>query len=136
MLVITAFTSLLFAIPAALLKCRIASSLFAIIVPVSFAVHAFGGRCWAVGDTETGRALVLADKALAQSAAAATIIRVVRVAHVDNAVYCALFFASVGAVFFLYYVFYPKPPRCWVAHHAAFHLIAVQGTLFAYMCGA
>jgi hypothetical protein len=136
MLVITAFTSLLFAIPAAILKCRIASSLFAIVVPVSFAVHAFGGRCWAVRDTKTGRALVLFDKALAQSAAAATIVRVARVAHVGNAVYCGLFFASVGAVFLLYYVFYPKPPRCWVGHHAAFHMISVQGTLWAYMCGA
>jgi len=44
MLVLTTFTSLVFAIPAALLRCRYSYVCFSALVTVSFAVHALGGR--------------------------------------------------------------------------------------------
>lgn len=133
MLVLTAYTSLLFVLPAAFLKCGVASLLFAMLVPVSFAVHAFGGADWAVKETRAGRGLVLLDKVLAQAAAAAVIYRV---ATSDFVAWTVPFFLCVASVFLMYYVFYPEPPRCWVAHHAAFHFVVVLGCLFAYKCGA
>ena len=61
MLVATAYTSLLFVVPAALLRDRAASALFWALAPVSFAVHALGGREWKVAGSRWGRALVAAD---------------------------------------------------------------------------
>jgi hypothetical protein len=133
MLILTAYTSLMLGVPAAVLKCWVSSLLFAMLVPVSFAVHAIGGREWTVKDTAAGRRLVLLDKLLAQAAAAAVIYRVATCPFVA---WTVPFFACVVAVFLVYYVYYPEPPRCWVAHHAAFHLLVVLGCLFAHKCGA
>lgn len=133
MLVLTAFTSLLFAIPAALLRCRYSSACFAALVPVSFTVHALGGRQWRISESPAGRALVLLDKGLAQVAGVATTFRVVSLGF---GFFTAPFFACLGGVVYMYYACYPKPPACWVAHHATFHLVVVTGTVFAALCGA
>lgn len=134
MLILTAFTSLLFAIPAALLKCRFASTCFAALVPVSFTVHALGGKQWSLNSTPAGRYLVLADKAVAQVAAAVTIYRVTTADFV--VLYTLPFIGALGTVFLMYYVYYPKPPKCWVAHHATFHVVVVAGTICASALGA
>lgn len=130
----TAYTSLLFAIPAALLRCSLASACFAVIVPVSFVVHAVGGAQWAIDKTLAGRTLVRLDKLLANCAAASTVFGVYRNAFV--AYYSVPFYCLLGLSFVMYHVFYPKPPKCWVKHHAAFHIVVVTGCWFAYMCGA
>ena len=134
MLALTAYTSLLFAVPAALLRCGVASSLFAALTPVSFAVHALGGKGWAVAATPAGRALVLLDKALAQLACAATSWRVL-CGHAGWA-FKLPFVGLLATIVIMYYALYPAPPRCWVAHHAALHAVALSGALLAYVSGA
>lgn len=131
----TAYTSLLFAIPAAVLRGRAASALFWALTPVSFAVHALGGKGWRVRGTRWGRALVLADKALANAAAVAT---VAGVATGGSALtpWAVPFWLSAAYCGAAYHLWYPRPPRCWVAHHAAFHAAVVHGCLWAAACGA
>ena len=134
MFVLTAYTSLLFLIPAFLLRCWVASAIFWMIIPVSFAVHAVGGKEWRVKRTAYGRSLVLLDKVLAQAAGVATTWSVYK--STSQYLFKTLFTLNLGIVFLMYYRWYPLPPRCWVAHHATFHIVVVCGCISAYMCGA
>lgn len=163
MFVLTAFTSILFAIPAALFRCPVASGLFAILAPVSFAVHAIGGaRGWtgeAVAPSVSTQQLsstsprsrlsaTSSSSAYPESNAVKTLVFVDRalaklagavtvydVARRDFCAFTVPFAACLAAVILMYYRYYPKPPAPWVAHHAAFHVTVVTGCLFAYLCG-
>lgn len=131
-MILTAYTSLLFSIPAAIIRFRPAAVAFGLLAPVSFAVHAIGGRRWKVTETAAGRALDKLDICLAYSATVAT---TCGVAMAPVCFFTAPYYACLGTIGVMFFGFYPKPPACWVAHHAAFHAVSVAGTLFAYMCG-
>ncbi len=135
MLVATAYTSLLFLVPASLLRNRLASFLFWVVTPVSFAVHAIGGKEWTIKNSRWGRTLVLADKALANAAGVATVASVI---HCGQALSFTAFPFWVSLMYCVasYHMLYPAPPKCWVRHHTVFHMAVVHGTLWAAMCGA
>ena len=105
-----------------------AAALFFVTAGVSVVTHLIMGRAWVV-DSPWKNALVLADKVLANSTAAACVAGALLSENRDHVCW-AISLAFSVATFYWYHWAYPPHWQDWVYHHAKFHYLVQVGVYF------